>query len=73
MEVSTPADLGGRATSQATVQWRDGTETKSEKTDNPTAVVSALSTRFNGEIPELVVSRPSLEDIYLEMIGGVDE
>ena len=73
VEISTPADLGGRATSQATVQWRDGDQIKSEKTDNPTAVVSSLVTRFNGEIPELVVSRPSLEDIYIEMIGGVHE
>jgi ABC-2 type transport system ATP-binding protein len=73
VEISTPADLGGRATSQATVQWRDGDQIKSEKTDNPTAVISSLAARFNGEIPELVVTRPSLEDIYLEMIGGVHE
>ena len=73
IEVSTPADLGGRATSQATVQWRDGDSIKSEKTDNPTALVSSLSSTFNGEIPELIVTRPSLEDIYLEMIGGVHE
>jgi ABC-2 type transport system ATP-binding protein len=73
VEISTPADLGGRATSQATVQWRDGDQIKSEKTDNPTAVVSSLAARFNGEIPELVITRPSLEDIYLEMIGGVHE
>ena len=73
VEISTPADLGGRATSQATVQWRDGDQIKSEKTDNPTAVVSSLAARFNGEIPELVVNRPSLEDIYIEMIGGVHE
>jgi len=73
VEISTPADLGGRATSQATVAWRDGDQIKSEKTDNPTAVVSSLAARFNGEIPELVVTRPSLEDIYLEMIGGVHE
>jgi len=73
VEISTPTDLGGRATSQATVQWRDGDQIKSEKTDNPTAVVSSLAARFNGEIPELVVTRPSLEDIYLEMIGGVHE
>ena len=25
--------------------------------------------RFDGEIPELEVRRPSLEDIYLELIG----
>ncbi len=73
VEISTPTELGGRATSQATVQWRDGDQIKSEKTDNPTSLVSTLSARFNGEVPELMVTRPSLEDIYLEMIGGVDE
>ena len=72
-EISTPAELGGRATSQATVHWRDGAQLKSEKTDNPTSLVSTLSARFKGEVPELMVTRPSLEDIYLEMIGGVDE
>jgi ABC-2 type transport system ATP-binding protein len=73
VEVSTPAELGGRATSQATVQWRDGDQIKSQRTDNPTELVSTLSSRFNGEVPELIVTRPSLEDIYLEMIGGVNE
>jgi len=73
IEVSTPAELGGRATSQATVSWRDGNTVKSERSDNPTALVSKLSSRFGGEVPELVVSRPSLEDIYLEMIGETHE
>ena len=73
VEISTPTELGGRSTSQATVQWRDGDQIKSEKTDNPTSLVSSLSASFNGEVPELMVTRPSLEDIYLEMIGGVNE
>ena len=73
IEVSTPAELGGRATSQATVAWRDGDTVKSERSDNPTALVSKLSSRFGGEVPELVVSRPSLEDIYFEMIGETHE
>jgi len=73
VEISTPAELGGRATSQATVQWRDGDQIKSEKSDNPTTLVASLASRFNGEVPELIVTRPSLEDIYLEMIGGVHE
>ena len=73
IEVSTPAELGGRATSQATVAWRDGDNVKSERSDNPTALVSKLSSHFGGEVPELVVSRPSLEDIYLEMIGETHE
>jgi len=73
IEVSTPGELGGRATSQATVAWRDGSEIKSERSDNPTELVAKLSSQFGGEVPELIVSRPSLEDIYLEMIGGTNE
>jgi ABC-2 type transport system ATP-binding protein len=73
VEISTPTELGGRATAQATVQWRDGAQVKLEKTDNPTALVSKLSTGFGGEVPELIVTRPSLEDIYLEMIGNPNE
>ena len=73
IEVSTPAELGGRATLQATVQWRDGAEIKTQNSDNPTALVAQLSAQFGGEIPELIVTRPSLEDVYLEMIGGANE
>ena len=73
IEVSTPDQLGGRATSLATVSWRDGVELREEKSANPTALVSQLAQQFGGEIPELNVRRASLEDIYLEMIGGVDE
>ena len=36
---------------------------------NPTAEVQKLISRFNGEIPQLQVIRPNLEDIYLRMIG----
>ena len=73
IEVSTPDQLGGRATSLATVSWRDGIELREEKSANPTALVSKLSQQFGGEVPELNVRRASLEDIYLEMIGGTHE
>ena len=73
IEVSTPKQLGGRSTSKALVQWRDNGEIKSEETENPTALVSTLTAQFSGEIPELSVTRPSLEDIYLKMIGRADE
>ena len=73
IEVSTPQQLGGRSTSKAVVQWRDNGEIKSEETENPTALVSTLTTQFSGEIPELSITRPSLEDIYLKMIGRADE
>jgi len=73
VEVATPATLGGRASAQATISWREDNQVKTLKSDNPTEVVTGLSQRFSGEVPELIVSRPSLEDIYLEMIGGARE
>ena len=73
IEVSTPALLGGRSTAKATVTWMGQTGLQSEESDNPTAVVTKLATQFGGEIPELAITRPSLEDIYLRMIGGHHE
>ena len=73
IEIATPTELGGRSTAQALVTWRDGSDMKSENTKNPTALVSRLTSQFNGEIPELTVTRPSLEDIYLKMIGLTHE
>jgi ABC-2 type transport system ATP-binding protein len=73
IEVSTPALLGGRSTAKATVSWMGPAGIESEESDNPTAVVTKLAAQFNGEIPELTITRPSLEDIYLKMIGGHHE
>jgi ABC-2 type transport system ATP-binding protein len=72
IEVSTPALLGGRATSLATVSWKSADGPQSERTDNPTALIRKLTEIYKDEIPELTVKRASLEDIYLEMIGGAD-
>jgi ABC-2 type transport system ATP-binding protein len=73
VEIAPPAELGGRATSLATISWRDGAQVRSEKSANPTQRVTELSAQFGGEIPELSIKRASLEDIYLEMIGGQHE
>ena len=69
LEVSTPTQLGGRASAKARVQWKANGVIQEELSDNPTGVVSRLAAQFPGEIPELQVLRPSLEDIYLSMIG----
>jgi ABC-2 type transport system ATP-binding protein len=69
LEVSTPAQLGGRASAKARVQWKANGVMQEELTDNPTEIVRKLSAQFPGEVPELQVLRPSLEDIYLSMIG----
>jgi ABC-2 type transport system ATP-binding protein len=69
IELATPATLGNRAQAQAKVTWREHGEVQIWTTDNPTAAVGELSARFNGEIPELQVHRPTLEEIYLELIS----
>jgi ABC-2 type transport system ATP-binding protein len=66
--LDTPAHLGGRDTANATVRWREDGDDREVQTATPTQVVSELATRFNGEVPSLVVSRPSLEDTYLRLI-----
>jgi ABC-2 type transport system ATP-binding protein len=66
-----PKELGGRATAEARVSWLGQHGPESAQTDEPTAFVVALAEKFDGgEIPGLVVKRPSLEDIYLQMIGN---
>lgn len=66
--VDTPDSLGGRASAQATVSWHENGGRQEVRTGEPTRVVGALMARFNGEIPELSVHRPTLEEIYLDMI-----
>jgi ABC-2 type transport system ATP-binding protein len=70
VETGTPASLGGRATATATVGFTDGDGPRRVQTDSPTRVVRELAERFGGEVPGLTVSRPTLEDVYLELIGG---
>jgi ABC-2 type transport system ATP-binding protein len=67
-EVGAPADLGGRASAPATVSWRSAEGRESVQTAVPTRLVADLTARFGGEVPELTVTRPSLEDVYLRMI-----
>ncbi|WP_338682908.1 ABC transporter ATP-binding protein [Streptomyces acidiscabies] len=65
-----PAALRERYGAGATVAWTepDGTP-RAERTDAPTRVVSELASRFDGEIPGLTVTRPTLEDVYLSLTG----
>jgi len=69
VEVAVPALLGGRETAPAVVSWTEDGVRRSEATATPTAFVRDLATRFPGEVPDLAVARPTLEDVYLQMIG----
>ncbi|MEV8637072.1 ABC transporter ATP-binding protein [Streptosporangium sp. NPDC051023] len=63
-----PATLGGRANAKARVSWSDEGERKTLETDTPTRAVLELTRRFDGEVPELTVTRPTLEEMYLQLI-----
>jgi ABC-2 type transport system ATP-binding protein len=65
-----PASLAGRSAAVATVSWQDGPVTRSRRTEAPTRLIAELGAGFDGEIPGLTVTRPSLEDTYLELIGA---
>ncbi len=64
-----PASLGGRL-SAARVSWHGPDGPATEETCAPTTLVAELAGRFGGEVPGLTVTRPTLEDIYLELIGA---
>jgi ABC-2 type transport system ATP-binding protein len=72
MEVAVPTALGGRETAPAVVSWTEDGARRREATATPTALVRELSARFPGEVPDLAVARPTLEDVYLRMIGEPD-
>ena len=63
-----PSQLGDRSDGIARVSWiEDGRELQ-VTTDSPTAYVLELAQRLGGEVPQLSVHRPTLEDTYLALI-----
>ncbi|MBO1752371.1 ABC transporter ATP-binding protein [Actinotalea sp. BY-33] len=72
--LDTPAALGGRAARQVMVRWVEDGAARSTTTAEPTALVTALTARLGpGEIPGLEVLRPTLEDVYLSLIGKASD
>ncbi|MFI7520886.1 ABC transporter ATP-binding protein [Micromonospora globbae] len=70
VEVAAPDQLGNRQAALATVSWRTPEGAlESAQSATPTALVAELAARFGGEVPGLTVTRPTLEDVYLTMIG----
>jgi ABC-2 type transport system ATP-binding protein len=69
LEVAVPAEIGGRGQAPVVVSWTEGGVRRTAETATPTAFVQELAVRFPGEVPDLAVSRPTLEDVYLRMIG----
>src|SRR5712691_231749 len=66
-----PAELG-RSADEATVTWQAPDGMKSVQTTQPTQCVIQLAKSTNGEVPGLQVTRPSLEDRYLQLIAAAE-
>ncbi len=61
-------ELGGPDARVPLVRWREGGETREQRTQDPGALVAQLYARL-GEPERLEVVRPSLEDVYLSFLG----
>ncbi|WP_084127949.1 ABC transporter ATP-binding protein [Demequina sp. NBRC 110055] len=66
--LDTPAGLRSLATG-ARVSWSEDGVTRTETTTGPSALLRDLLARHDGEVPGLEVVHPSLEDVYLDLIG----
>jgi len=71
VEVATPQTLGGRHQALAVVSWVENGVTQRLESADPAADIVKLTQRL-GRVEELLVTRPSLEDIYLSMIGQTE-
>jgi len=64
-----PETLGGRQRGTARVSWLEAGEVRVVDTPHPTEVVLEASARLGGDVPELSVTRPTLEQVYLQLVG----
>lgn len=66
--LDSPAKLTEYVNSAATVRWMEGDRVHVEQTDHPTDLIRQRS-RDGAELTQLTVTRPTLEDAYLQLIG----
>jgi ABC-2 type transport system ATP-binding protein len=64
-----PSQLGDRSDGIALVTWIEDGRERQASTGTPTAYVVDLAQRLGGEVPQLSVHRPTLEDTYLALIA----
>lgn len=69
IDIGAVDEIGGADARIPIVSWRDaGGDLQRRRTDEPGALVSRITGELGGEPRDLEVIRPSLEDIYLELV-----
>jgi ABC-2 type transport system ATP-binding protein len=74
IDIGTIDEIGGADARVPIVGWVDGGVRREQRTTEPAAFVARL-VRENGgaEVAELEVRRPSLEDVYLELVRAYED
>ncbi|HEX3678305.1 MAG TPA: ABC transporter ATP-binding protein, partial [Galbitalea sp.] len=67
IEIGRIDEIGGADARIPIVRWKDSKGPQERRTNEPGAVVAELM-RSGGEPKNLEIVRPSLEDIYLELV-----
>ncbi|GLW32781.1 ABC transporter ATP-binding protein [Actinoplanes regularis] len=65
----TPATLGGRAAGGAKVSWQENGRTRTEQLADPSDLIRKLAADGT-DLRTLTITRPTLEDTYLDLIGA---
>lgn len=63
-------EIGGHEAKVPVVRWRQDGVDRVARTAEPSALVARLYAESGGEVSGLEVTRPSLEDIYLGLVGA---
>jgi ABC-2 type transport system ATP-binding protein len=70
VEVAPPAELGADLRREATVRWTEDGVPREVVTPTPAALLrDLLAAAPHGEVPDLTVTRPGLEDVYLRLVA----
>ncbi|MGY2127599.1 ABC transporter ATP-binding protein [Blastococcus sp. SYSU DS0617] len=69
VDVAPPDELGAELRRESTVSWLEAGVRRRVSTEAPAAVLRDLLAT-HAEVPDLTVTRPGLEDVYLRLVGA---
>ncbi|WP_104086693.1 ABC transporter ATP-binding protein [Arthrobacter sp. GMC3] len=70
VDIGTVDEIGGDNARIPLVRWRQAGVVREVRTQEPAALAARLFAESGGEVDGLEITRPSLEDIYLQLVGS---
>ncbi|MBD2891829.1 Vitamin B12 import ATP-binding protein BtuD [Actinomadura sp. RB99] len=68
----TPSALASVVQAASEVRWLEDGAPRAERTPDPSRLAYELHRRFGGPVPGLEIRRPTLEQSYLNLVGGAE-